>query len=78
MTSRDDEVPAAGRPADGPRHPTTPAEAVPPDPPVSRGVPTRGDTDVPEVETEGPEGPPDPYDDPLQSDPHRGDDPRLI
>jgi hypothetical protein len=50
MTERDDEYAAAGRPDDGPRIPGTPAEAVPPDPPVERGVPTRGDTDVPPEE----------------------------
>jgi hypothetical protein len=77
-TTRDDEYPAGGRPDDGPRIPTTPAEAVPPDPPVGRGVPTRGDTDVPEEETPRSEGPVDPYDDPVQADPHHRDEPRLI
>ncbi|MGY1823140.1 hypothetical protein [Geodermatophilus sp. SYSU D00079] len=64
MTDRDDEYAAAGRPADGPRTPTTPAEAVPPDPPVARGVPTRGDTDVPAEETPRSEAPADPYEAP--------------
>jgi hypothetical protein len=71
MSERDDEYPAGGQPADGPRRPTTPAEAVPPDPPVERGVPTRGDTDAPPEETPRPEGPVDPYDDPVQEEPRR-------
>ncbi|MGK5172356.1 hypothetical protein [Geodermatophilus sp. CPCC 205761] len=77
-TTRDDEYPAGGQPDDGPRLPTTPAEAVPPDPPVGRGVPTRVDTDVPEEETPRSGGPVDTYDDPVQHDPHNRDDPRLI
>jgi hypothetical protein len=64
MRHRDDEYAAAGRPADGPRTPTTPAEAVPPDPPVEQGVPTRGDTDVPAEERPRDDAPADPYEAP--------------
>ncbi|MGY1632489.1 hypothetical protein ACI784_12365 [Geodermatophilus sp. SYSU D01186] len=64
MADRDDEYAAAGRPADGPRTPATPAEAVPPDPPVERGVPTRGDTDVPVEEAPREQAPADPYEAP--------------
>jgi hypothetical protein len=38
---------------------TVPEDAVPPDPPVGPGVPTRGDTDVPGAERARREGPDD-------------------
>ncbi len=68
MAARDDEP---GRPdtaastGDGTRTPPAPAEAVPPDPPVGPGVPTRQDTDVPAQETPTRGAPDDPHDPPL-------------
>jgi hypothetical protein len=38
---------------------TVPGDAVPPDPPVGPGVPTRGDSDVPDEERPRREGPDD-------------------
>jgi hypothetical protein len=43
---------------------TVPDEAVPPDPPVGPGVPTRGDSDVPREERPTLPGPADPLDEP--------------
>ncbi|NEK56270.1 hypothetical protein GCU56_00075 [Geodermatophilus sabuli] len=62
MTARDDDP--GGRARSG-AEPGTAGEAVPPDPPVGPGVPTRQDTDVPDPETPTAGTPDDPHDPPV-------------
>jgi hypothetical protein len=63
MTTDDERGAVGGSPSGA-----VPDDAVPPDPPVGPGVPTRGDTDVPDEERATPLGPPDPLDGPTPPD----------